>query len=80
MKKHALSSFLLLSALLVAGCGGYKAYMGLHGPSIRNTPDVHENVSLDQECLECHHPDRETDAPKPRHYKFTGCLKCHNEA
>lgn len=71
--------FLTLGILFSIGCGGYNAYMGLHGASILRTPEIHENFSADRECLECHHPDSDTDAPKPRHYKFTGCLKCHND-
>ena len=71
--------FLTLVVLFFLGCGGYKAYMGLHGRSILLTPEIHENVVEDDACLACHHPDSDTDAPKTRHYKFTGCLKCHHD-
>jgi hypothetical protein len=64
--------------LLVSGCA-YRHYMGLHGPSVRRTPDIHQGVTEDAECLECHHPDREPVGPPTSHPQFTGCLKCHND-
>jgi hypothetical protein len=64
--------------LILAGCA-YRHYMGLHGPSIRSTPDIHEGVTEDGQCLECHHPDRNPVGLPTSHPQFTGCLKCHND-
>jgi hypothetical protein len=71
--------FLLVSFFALGGCA-YKAYLGLHGSSIRLHPDIHESAASDSECLECHHPDAVgTEAPVTPHPKFKGCLKCHND-
>jgi hypothetical protein len=70
---------LLISLLsLFIGCA-YRHYMGLHGPSIKRHPDIHEGITTDQECLECHHPDKNPEGPPTSHPQFTGCLKCHND-
>ncbi len=63
---------------VVSGCA-YRYYLGMHGPSIRNSPEVHEGVIEDSECLECHHPERDPEGPPTTHPKFVGCLKCHND-
>jgi hypothetical protein len=81
--KSALRMLLLLLVIAtIAGCG-YTAYLGMHGKSIRYYPDVHEAVTQDQECLECHYPNNDRpDSDQPvatPHPKFTGCLKCHND-
>ena len=68
----------LVALTMISGCA-YRHYLGLHGPSIQRSPDVHEGVTEDQECLECHHPDRDPTGPPTSHPKFTGCLKCHND-
>lgn len=68
-----------LALLLVLGGCAYRHYMGLHGPSVHNTPDIHEGVTEDAECLGCHHPDRDPVGPPTSHPQFTGCLKCHND-
>lgn len=73
-----------MSTLLKLGCvmlmlglaGCY--YLGMHGPSIRQFPDVHAGVTEDAECLECHHPDHSV-GPPTSHPDFVGCLKCHND-
>ena len=57
----------------------YRYYLGMHGPSIRSTPDIHSGVTADRECLECHDPDRDPVGPPTSHPQFTGCLKCHND-
>lgn len=75
MKQILLSSLMLV---VVTGCA-YRYYLGMHGPSIRNSPDVHEGVTEDSECLECHHPERDPTGPATTHPHFTGCLKCHND-
>ena len=67
-------------ALVVLGGCAVRHYLGMHGPSIRNTPEVHEGVTEDTECLGCHHPDRNPVGPPTSHPEFTGCLKCHNDA
>ncbi|MEJ2200609.1 MAG: hypothetical protein P8X63_06300 [Desulfuromonadaceae bacterium] len=72
---------ILLSLLLLAvfGCSGYRAYLGLHGNSIRLHPEAHDAaLSEDSQCLECHHPDHAAGPPTP-HPGFKGCLKCHND-
>lgn len=63
--------FLLLG---LVGC----YYLGMHGPSIRQFPDIHAGISEDAECLECHHPDHPV-GPPTSHPEFVGCLKCHND-
>ena len=71
----------ILSALILAvvsGCA-YRYYLGMHGPTIRNSPEVHEGATEDSECLECHHPERDPEGPPTPHPKFVGCLKCHND-
>ncbi|MFH2046357.1 MAG: hypothetical protein ABIK92_14550 [Pseudomonadota bacterium] len=65
----------LIFILLITGC----AYMGIHGKSIQNFPDIHDGVISDSQCLSCHHPDNADEAPASPHPKFTGCLKCHND-
>ena len=75
IKKLLFSSLILVS---VTGCA-YRYYLGMHGPSIRNFPEVHEGVTEDSECLECHHPDRDPSGPPTSHPEFSGCLKCHND-
>ncbi len=71
--------FLLLFViiLIIFGCS-LKAYMGMHGKSIKQYPEIHEDVSQDSECLECHHPDNADALPTP-HPNFKGCIKCHND-
>jgi hypothetical protein len=69
--------FFLLLALAISGCS-YKAYMGMHGRSIKLHPDIHDNVIEDKQCLECHHPDI-SEGPATPHSDFTGCIKCHND-
>lgn len=68
-------------ALGVLGLGGcaYRHYLGLHGPSIRRYPDIHAGVRRDEECLGCHHPDRDPVGPPTTHPGFRGCLKCHDD-
>ncbi len=66
-------------ALVVLGGCAYRHYLGLHGPSVRNTPNVHEGVTEDAECLGCHHPDRNPMGPPTSHPQFSGCLKCHSD-
>ncbi|WP_373500271.1 hypothetical protein [Desulfococcus sp.] len=63
---------------LFSGCA-YRYYLGVHGPSVKAYPDIHEGVTEDQDCLGCHHPDRNPTGPPTSHPQFTGCLKCHND-
>jgi predicted CXXCH cytochrome family protein len=67
--------FLLISACATTGL----YYLGFHGPYIKLSPDVHEDVIEDHECLECHRPDKDPDGPLTTHPGFTGCIKCHND-
>ena len=62
---------------LFSGCA-YRYYLGMHGPSVKAFPDIHQGITQDQDCLGCHHPDRNATAPPTSHPQFTGCLKCHN--
>ena len=79
-KKNTMT--LALVAVL-AGTGGcaYRHYLGMHGPSTRNYPEIHtEDIRDDIQCLECHSPkDNPGDAPATTHPGFKGCLKCHND-
>ena len=68
-----------LAMIMLGGCA-YRHYLGMHGPSVRNHPGIHEGVTEDSECLQCHHADRSPMGPPTSHPKFTGCLKCHNDA
>ena len=63
---------------LLSGCT-YRYYLGLHGSSVKAFPYIHQGVTEDQDCLDCHHPDRNPTGPPTSHPKFTGCLKCHND-
>jgi cytochrome c551/c552 len=62
---------------LLSGCA-YRHYLGMHGPSIKAFPDKHEGVIIDQDCLNCHDPDRNPVGPPTSHPKFAGCIKCHD--
>lgn len=69
---------LLVAMCILGGCA-YQHYLGMHGPSIRNSPDIHQQVTRDANCLGCHHPDHKPVGPPTSHPQFTGCLKCHND-
>lgn len=78
--QRILTSTLLAAALLgFSGCA-YRYYLGMHGPSIRNTPDIHDaSVRDDAQCLACHGRAGSGDAPQTTHPHFKGCLKCHSD-
>ncbi len=78
MKKCTLIAILCGFLLFMSSCT-YRHYLGLHGSSIKRYPEVHEGATDDEECLECHHPDKEPSGPPTTHPNFTGCLKCHND-
>ena len=78
MRKITLILAVLIFCTAVFGCA-YRHYIGLHGPSMKAFPEIHSGVTKDQECLECHHPDRNPEGPPTSHPHFTGCLKCHND-
>jgi len=66
--------------ITISACIPGLYYLGVHGPSIKLTPEEHEGFSEDEECLECHGKDSDPDeAPTSTHYGFHGCLKCHND-
>ena len=77
--KTVLPIGLLLLVVSSTGCA-YRYYLGMHGPSIRNTPEMHRDVQEDWQCLECHNPQTSTDAPPTTHPEFKGCIKCHDDA
>mgnify|MGYP000847458610 CR=1 FL=1 len=77
-KRFRLMAMCCLLAFLCAGCA-YRYYVGMHGPSVKQYPEVHTTATLDEECLKCHHPDRDPEGPATTHPGFTGCLKCHND-
>ena len=73
---------LALVVVLAATTGcAYRYYLGMHGPSIRHSPEIHEiSVTDDAQCLECHSPDNRQAIPRrPSHPGFKGCIKCHND-
>jgi len=49
-----------------------------HGPSIRQHPEVHKEVTKDNKCLQCHDPNHPVGPPIP-HRKVANCLRCHND-
>jgi hypothetical protein len=71
-----LALFISISACAMSGL----YYLGLHGPSIRLTPEEHEGFYEDEECLECHGKESDPDYTRTTHSGFHGCLKCHNDA
>jgi hypothetical protein len=77
--KRALTLALLIVLMVSTGCA-YRYYLGMHGPSTRNFPEIHlDSITEDAQCLECHAAKNETgDAPPTSHPGFKGCLKCHN--
>ena len=77
--KKALTLFFLLLTLSSAGCA-YRHYLGMHGPSINSSSEIHVDIQDDAECLDCHDPQTSSDAPPTNHPNFKGCLKCHNDA
>ncbi|MCP4367638.1 MAG: hypothetical protein GY797_05930 [Deltaproteobacteria bacterium] len=78
MKKWFKISALSGLFLFFIGCG-HLAYLGIHGKSIKSSPDIHQSAVTDEQCLECHHPDSEEEGPASPHPHFKGCLKCHND-
>jgi hypothetical protein len=80
MKHRMLTGLLLIVAASSAGCA-YRYYLGMHGPSIRNAPEIHDaSIKNDAQCLGCHSPEKSSsDAPATTHPHFKGCLKCHDD-
>ena len=68
----------LLCLVFFWGCA-YRHYMGFHGPSIKQHPEIHADAVSDAQCLKCHDSDKEAEGPPTSHPHFTGCLKCHND-
>ncbi len=59
-----------------------KAYLGFHGPSVQQYPEIHAGMTEDDQCRICHHPDnagKVDKAPATTHPEFKNCLKCHND-
>ena len=80
MKKKTLTLVALAFAVSSTGCA-YRYYLGLHGPSIGNMPEIHSEVMKDDaQCLKCHGQENSSgEAPPTSHPGFKGCLKCHND-
>ncbi len=77
--KTAKRLFLIFLAVIsFSGCA-YRYYLGMHGPSIREFPDIHKGYTEDSQCLACHGPGSDSTATPTTHPGFTGCLKCHND-
>lgn len=81
MNRNHLLTFAMMMVLLVSSGCAYRYYLGMHGPSIRDYPEIHlESIKEDSQCLECHaSKDNAADAPVTSHPDFKGCLKCHND-
>ena len=77
--KHVHRMIICVVSLVVLCSCAQRYYLGMHGPSIRRFPEVHDGVSEDAECLGCHHPDRDPQGQPTTHPQFQGCLKCHND-
>ncbi len=67
-----------IAVVILNGCA-YRHYLGVHGPSIKSVPEIHEGITADQDCLSCHHPAHSSIGPPTSHPHFTGCLKYHND-
>ena len=78
MRSFSKMLVLLVSLSIPFGCA-YRYYLGFHGPSIKLHPEVHDGLTQDGECLECHGPDSNSDGRPTTHPDFKGCLKCHND-
>jgi hypothetical protein len=79
MKKWVfMAGMLMLDLVFWSGCA-YHYCMGMHGPSIRLHPEVHQGFKENGECLSCHHLDPDPRGPPTTHPGFVGCLKCHND-
>lgn len=79
MKLTTLIALIGLALMVFASGCAYRYYLGMHGPSIQQYAEIHADAKTDQECLECHHPERDPSGPPTTHPDFTGCLKCHND-
>jgi hypothetical protein len=77
--KSLFKIFFLVVFLITAIACAYRPYLGLHGPSIKLYPDVHEGVNQKTQCFECHDPDNNSSRSPTHHASFKGCLKCHND-
>ena len=77
MKNWMMGMLMVGVALLALGCV-HKAYLGMHGRSIKLYPEIHASVVKDLQCLDCHHPDN-PEGPATPHPDFKGCIKCHND-
>ncbi len=77
-EKKTCAVALLFFIAASSGCG-YRYYLGMHGPSIKNSADIHQPFRDDGQCLDCHNPEKPQDAPPTSHPGFKGCLKCHND-
>ena len=79
MKRNRALTLVLLAVLMTSGGCAYRYYLGMHGPSINRSPEIHTaTITEDAQCLECHSPQNHSgNAPITSHPEFTGCIKCH---
>lgn len=72
---------IMICCVVVIGFSGcaYRHYLGIHGPSMKAFPDIHQGLTEDQDCRGCHDPGQNPTGPPSSHPLFTGCLKCHND-
>ena len=78
MKVGSLTLILLLAVAFSSGCA-YRYFLGMHGPTVKAQPEIHNGITKDAECLDCHKADSGSGAPATSHPGFKGCLKCHND-
>lgn len=71
-------AMLLVVLIFISACA-YRHYLGMHGPSVKQFPQVHAGFTEDKACLMCHDPGSSATSPKTGHPNFKGCLKCHND-
>lgn len=77
--RRTLTLALLVALVGTSGCA-YRYYFGMHGPTVRSYPEIHDaSVREDAQCLTCHQPAGGGEAPPTSHPHFKGCLKCHND-
>ena len=78
MKYITTAIFVIAFGITTVACA-HRYYLGFHGPTTKNQPDIHSGFTQDAECLGCHGDGDESQGPATSHPQFKGCLKCHND-